>query len=391
MRLKTAQGGKGVACLHEGWSDPEPDFTWAIGPTSTLRLPVAKLKRTCILRLRCWPFKHPGTLDSQRVIITAAGQELAQYRLTVGRSLVTVLPRALVAGVKSLDIVLHHPDNARPKDFAGATSGDDRLLAVAYQDIELEELDADTERLADEIRDRMDADSPFVSAEPLISQKINLDPTTAALSRLQSIGDDCELGFVQRHWTLEPLGIFRFAGIAIDKITRGVSIGLSDFGIPENLEILEQPGDAAHDYVGYETQYDVRYHTTRYPAELPKDALHTSETQRLRYLSRKFMGDLKRGQHLFVIKRKEPLYPEEIARLLIEVRRQGPTSLLWVCEADARHPAGSAEWLLPGLLRAFITRIDVAPMKQIDMEGWAEMAHNAVKVWLALPPSMPDE
>jgi hypothetical protein len=52
-----------------------------------------------------------------------------------------------------------------------------------------------------------------------------------------------------------------------------------------------------------------------------------------------------------------------------------------VLEADEAHPPGSAGWVVPGVMAGYVARIDVRPLRSIDMEGWIAMCRSAYAVW----------
>ena len=68
------------------------------------------------------------------------------------------------------------------------------------------------------------------------------------------------------------------------------------------------------------------------------------------------MEDIGAGEKIFVLKRTPALRPEEVLPVYATLNELGRNWLLWMVPADATHPAGTVEVLLPGLLRGYIDR-----------------------------------
>ncbi len=175
--------------------------------------------------------------------------------------------------------------------------------------------------------------------------------------------------------------MFRFASVSIANLTRGIEGGFADIASPENVSIIRYAHAPAHDYMGYERNYGMLYHTQRHPEHVEAETLRGQEIKRLKLLARKFMEDVVLGEHLFVVKRKQPLLAEEVSCLITALRRKGSAWLLWVREADGQHPPGTAELVTTGLIAGYIDRIDVSPLKNISVDCWAAVCCAAFSHW----------
>jgi hypothetical protein len=128
--------GNGPECAGSGWSTPEDGFTWAIGDRSRLVL-AAPPKAPCYtLEFDVIPFRAPPLLQGQRLSVSVNGTLVQQFdRLPRGRSS-CVVPGHLLRGRDSVEILLEHPDAARPCDAAAMP--DDRRLAIAFRSLTLD-------------------------------------------------------------------------------------------------------------------------------------------------------------------------------------------------------------------------------------------------------------
>ena len=298
MRIMLDAGSNALPYLGKGWAHPEGKHVWAIGQQSWLMLPAPGVRRDCLLSIAGWPHVQPGVLDQQRVLVTVNGHDVGESSLSQSGRVVMVVPRAAIAGKAALCIRLRHPDNARPMDFPHSGSRDQRRLAVAYQEVVVDELTEEVARMAASIRAALDM-PPALHTAPVVDPGAARDEAAAAAGQFQSAGDDCEFGFIQRSLGLEPLGLFRFASVSVANLTRGLATGFAGFATADSVEIVEYAHLPEHDYMGRETAYGLYYHTHRLPAQIEAPTLKQQEMQRLPFLARKFMEDVANGEHLF--------------------------------------------------------------------------------------------
>jgi hypothetical protein len=128
--------GNSGSWLAEGWADPEPGYTWAIGNCSSLRLPCRAAAGDLLLKLFVWPFVRPPVLRVQRLFVAVNRTEIGSFRLTSESRLLCAVPAAVLAEQETVDITFRHPNCARPASLVrGGT--DERELAVAFRRISL--------------------------------------------------------------------------------------------------------------------------------------------------------------------------------------------------------------------------------------------------------------
>jgi hypothetical protein len=356
-----------------GWSHTEPAFRWMTGVESELRINQSLVDGDYIIDLDLVPFlKHPA-LRTQRLTVAVNGTVIGQSTIAHEGRLGYRIPAAALAGQHFTSIVLMHPDAARPSDFG--QSKDPRSLSVSLKRLSVS-------------RVRHGASTAKISGTggiPLsdLARLVNMTPASFIMN-FESLGDNCEFGLVQRRCGAEPfLSLLRFAGMDLRTLLRALDGGLLEFGDPANVEI-HLDDKPRPEYVVHEKRYGVIFHTFRYEGEIEVEGLRQSESKRLAYYARRFVGDLKRGKKIFVIKRNVALGQDEILPLYNVLSSFGPNVLLWMVPADAEHASGSVEVVIPGLLKGYIERF--APHEDATtllLDHWLAVCANAYQLTLA--------
>jgi len=198
------------------------------------------------------------------------------------------------------------------------------------------------------------------------------------LQLFESLGENCDLGVVQRAVGLEPFGLFRFA--ACD--APGVAALLRD-----RFEPLGEPGDLWLDVVGAEREYWLKSkssrfeaHTNRYADRDAATVVLQGEIEKMRYLTAHLLQDLSQGRKLCVFKGQSDL--ATIREVAVALQAHGPNCLLWVNVADLEHAPGSVQRDSAGLLLGYVSRYgtyDGAP--SLPVEEWVAMCANAYRLW----------
>jgi hypothetical protein len=200
------------------------------------------------------------------------------------------------------------------------------------------------------------------------------------ITRFESLGENCEFGLVQRLLGAEPLGLLRFSFIELPLLLRGLRCGFDGLGHPDTTEVAVVGND--REFVVKESVYGMTYHTFQYEDQMSLDTVRHQQATRLHFLKRKLMEDIANGEKIFVLKRSVPLRPEEVLAVYTTLNEQGRNWLLWMTLADAVHPPGTVEILLPGLLRGYVDRF--APHENahdLSMPAWTAVCEAA---WAAV-------
>ncbi len=198
------------------------------------------------------------------------------------------------------------------------------------------------------------------------------------LRSFESLGENCDLGVVQRAVGLEPFGLFRFA--ACDAATVATLLRV-------RFEPLCAPGDLWLDVLGPEREYCLKSRSSRFEAHTNRYADRDSaavvlrgEIEKMRYLTAHLLQDLSGCRKVFVFKGESDL--DTIRDLAGVLRHYGPNCLLWVRIADSGHPPGSVQRESAELMLGYVSRYgtyDGAP--SLPVEEWVALCADAYRLW----------
>ncbi|MGI3778263.1 MAG: hypothetical protein ACRYGC_13305, partial [Janthinobacterium lividum] len=183
MVIVFATGHRGFDSLGEGWSTPEGDRTWAMGPRSTLVLPrLVPMPEGYTATLNVMGYEPTGLVQAVRVLCN--GTDLGEQELSREGPLVLRLDAAVLAGHGRIELVFLPRHHASPHSVG---QGDDRRpLSFSLSWISFSACMPPTDAI-----------------EPPIA---GLDDA-ALMMGFESLGDDCEFGFAQRAAGAEPLSL----------------------------------------------------------------------------------------------------------------------------------------------------------------------------------------
>ena len=152
----------------------------------------------------------------------------------------------------------------------------------------------------------------------------------ALLDRFESLGADCEFGFVQRHFGIEPISLLRWVGTDLGRLVRGLRDRFEGMGDPDWTR-LEWDAAASEYKLRDPSYFDT--HSMIF-APLPPDTLERARLAscaRLQLLRRKLLHDIEAGRRIFVF--KSALISDDdapIRALSAALHAIGPAPLLYV-------------------------------------------------------------
>lgn len=207
------------------------------------------------------------------------------------------------------------------------------------------------------------------------------------LSRFESIGDNCEFGFVQRHHQYEEGGLLRWA-LVVDSsaIIKGIPTRFAGMFAFENL------APAGGGTMVLDTLSQIAFHTHLTSQE--KDGalvfdkpenerreIHADEAIKLTYLSDKFFATLAEGQKILVFKQNSIVPPDVAHAILRAVSVFGNCSLLYVDPVCSGEVPGTVERIAHRLYRGMIDRF--APYdkaNEISIDVWSTLCRNTLEL-----------
>jgi capsular polysaccharide biosynthesis protein len=216
---------------------------------------------------------------------------------------------------------------------------------------------------------------------PVIHHHVSEKPVDEVMLAFESLGDNCEFGLVQRQAGVEPLGLFRFAGMHLFKIVAALEAKLEGIGTVDTINVYPggEPGPNRRELIVHETWLDTRYHTFIMEGEIDPAELRQREGKRLAFLRRKMLENLSTGEKIWVWREWGLDDPTRLQPLLNVLRSYGPNTLLLVVAADDDHPSGTVERLDRDFIKGYVERL--APYvngTDICYLAWFEMCENAL-------------
>lgn len=365
LSLRFGRNSGDANYLGSGWSGDEDGYRWMIGERSELWLEWFG-SGDYLLELELAPFVHPPPLPAQRLAVSVRG-------IVIGRSVISGLstvgyriPADLMAGKGPVRIGFEHPDAARPVDLIDIR--DARQLAISMRRLGFYRISGDMS-----LR-RLEWDAGVAAAD--IGRLVGI-PALQFMLHFESLGDDSEFGLVQRRCGAEPLELLRFSNGALDSLMRGLMAEFEALGAREDLE-LTLSDDERREYVLHQRRYALTFRTSNYENEIDPAELIIKQIMQLNLLRRKFLEDLRSSAKIFVYKRYEALCEQDVLPLHAVLNRFAANTLLFVTPADAAHPPGTVERLMPSLLKGSIDRF--APLDNptdLSLEIWLKICVNA--------------
>jgi hypothetical protein len=197
--------------------------------------------------------------------------------------------------------------------------------------------------------------------------------------QFESIGDNCELGLVQRQAGVEPLGLLRFAGAPLRNLLRGLNARFANIADPKHIRINVEHGE----YMVKLTKYDFTYHAHVKVGSMEADALHQQQVRTVGYLTGKLIADLEDPTKILVFRQNEPLLASDLADLRIALSAYGPSIVLWVQEACPGHPPGSVEVADERMMVGYVRRLAAREtVPDLDFESWMQVLRRAHAIFI---------
>lgn len=197
--------------------------------------------------------------------------------------------------------------------------------------------------------------------------------------KFESLGDNCELGLVQRRVGVEPLGMFRFAGAPLRHLLRAMDARFEGMAEPTQVRVQAENGE----YMIKLLKYDFIYHAHVKVGEADPVALHAQQSRTVGFLVRKLIEDLENPSKIVVFRQNEPLLASDLVDLRLALAAYGPATLLWVQAARPGHPPGSVVVVDDRLMIGFVHRLATREnVPDLDLQSWLAMLRKA---WAVRP------
>ena len=209
--------------------------------------------------------------------------------------------------------------------------------------------------------------------------------------RSVSLGIDCEFGFVQRLMGEEPLSLFRWGTLPLEKLIDLLNSRFEMFA-SEKLCYLELSNTPDHyEYWFHDKQYQLKAHTFYNPKNTNIMESDHSLLLKIRkhflFLARKLEEDLEDAQKLFVYKSNNVLDLNQINALISAISQYGDAMLLVVMPRSADLPP--FEIISRSLVIGRINKYwDGASLHSIDINAWSEILNFTWNFFIDQHPEM---
>jgi len=205
-------------------------------------------------------------------------------------------------------------------------------------------------------------------------------PAARFVTSFESLGTNCEFGFVQRYCGAEPVSLLRFAGFSLQSLLACLGRRFEGLGLIENLSFSLKDA-ATREYEIRDKAFAMELHAMKYEGPLNVQSILAQHSTRLMFLRRKLIKDLEQGTKIFVWKSDVPVREKDVFRLHDAMNRYSANTLFWVVEADADHPPGWVEWARPRLLKGYIDRFGPPEnVPDVSLDVWLALCVNAVRL-----------
>ena len=204
--------------------------------------------------------------------------------------------------------------------------------------------------------------------------------------QFESLGDNCELGLVQRRVGAEPLGLLRFAGAPLRNLLQAMANRFELIEDPAHIRLQVENGE----FMVKLTKYDFTYHAHVRVGEMDPELLHRQQCRVVRFLARKLMEDLENPSKIFVFRQNEPLSASDLVDLRLAINGFGPGTLLWVQPACAGHAPGSVVLVDERLMVGYVRRLaDRDAVPDLDLDSWLMVLRKAYLIARDVGPAQP--
>jgi tetratricopeptide (TPR) repeat protein len=206
-------------------------------------------------------------------------------------------------------------------------------------------------------------------------------PFGALMSRFESLGGTCEFGLVQRHFGVEPLGLFRWVSLSAGNLCIALEDRLAGIGEPKftRMRVSE-----AREFSTTDTRYGLGMHTFIKDAGQDREKLLTQLQRRMRFLRDKLLEDLAAGEKIFLYRCRRDTSADEIVPVAKAVQAYNPANIvLAVKMSTPEEPAHAVRPLAPGVLCGSIRDGRKQPLRTgwaVDFESWLETCQQAVGI-----------
>jgi len=332
--------------LLSGWGKPEDRYAWAIGRSSTLRVPVDGSGAPVLALLDMRPYLEPPALTRQRFVVGVDDKLVTYLDLPCHTSVAVRLTPA--PGQTSVVLRFDHLD----ADAGNPALRHHHRLPFAFMLFSVRVLPAPP--LVPHAR--LPAIGGTMADGSLQAEVRRLTGLTAEqlVGNFESLGNSCAVGLLQQQMGVARPGLLQFAEWWQPRLVDALIRDFTQLGRPDKLEWVERhKGDSGwlvRDQIyalGSPTPHDKNVPVPPYA--------RAREARRLPRLAAKLLEDAAEFSKIFVLRTGDPLTEPGALAVRAALARHGDVTVLWLNDGPPEM-LGSAEQIGHGLLRGYHPR-----------------------------------
>jgi hypothetical protein len=355
-------GGVGHGYLREGWAQLGVNCTWTLGERAVLEFPPVSGAADYVLKMRI----DSTCMGSPQRLLVDVNETTVGILLCRGpASYEFFVPACALIPQNRIDVVLKTPDARRPMDHGEST--DNRFLGFRVAKIEL--------RPMTKSRQEKQLQPPAADDLPRVLEQ------RAALQEIVSLGFNCEFGFAQRYVGAEPMSLFRWSFVPLDKLIEGLEKRFAGLNARDALDVQVTPEG---EFVVESKVYGYRHHTFVFASKGGVlERVLRNEYLRVGLLCKTLLEELREHKKLFVYHDAGASKLEDIRRLLRALNVYGNNTLLWIVGAPETAQIGETRQLEPGLIQGYVSGFQEGPITPLSPHrpSWVQVACRAHQIW----------
>lgn len=200
--------------------------------------------------------------------------------------------------------------------------------------------------------------------------------------QFEGLGDNCEFGFVQRHFGAEPLGLFRFSAIKPEALISLIQSCFAELGDVSHTRLHFNQSDES---MVVDDRGFYQMHTFIRSSEEENQAVLKKQIKRINYLKRELLAEFEAGKKIFVCKDSDkPISHDVLSRLSKAIGEHNRKNiLLGIRVATETNRAGSVERFGNNILIGYVSSVYQSQpdaLGSIDFDAWKEILKRAVQM-----------
>lgn len=199
-------------------------------------------------------------------------------------------------------------------------------------------------------------------------------------SAFESLGDNCEYGFVQRKHGCEESSLLRWGISHPETLLNGIESnfeGLYQFEnlVPHNNKMVNDIHTGFKFHTKMQSNNGIFLHDYE-----ERFLIHKEELEKIKHLRKKFINNIKNPRKHYIYKKNAGLDFRFCSKLAETISSKGPGCVLVVHLSDADHASGSVMKVEDNLYFGYIDSFaGYGTSDQFDLGQWDNLAVNALK------------